>query len=392
MSFIPTLSRLLLRPELNIVGAMSGTSMDSISLACCKFVQEGEDAGDASMELLWRFEAPYTAPLRKRLSQIAHATPRDIAELELLVGQDFARVINLGIKKSKMRDLDLIGSHGQTIYHHSRIPGALKATLQVGDGDVIAACTGIPVVSDFRMKDIAWGGEGAPITPYADAVFFGSSEEQKIRVVLNLGGIGNITVLHDDIEQVRGFDTGPANGPLDRLARILSKGKKSFDKDGAYALKGQVSERFLKRLFAQDSFIAQKPPKSTGFEAYGDAFVQQAMQQFGSADVNLMATLVAFSAESIARALKSFVTPKLKTLEVIAAGGGTKNPALMREIEARIAPATLMRSSEFGIPEEGRESMAFALFARDALFGNPSSFPSITGVSEPTVMGKLSVP
>jgi anhydro-N-acetylmuramic acid kinase len=284
--------------------------------------------------------------------------------------------------------VDLIGSHGQTVYHHSSVPGAMRATLQVGDGDVIAERTGLPVVADFRARDIAAGGEGAPISPYADLVLFGSRGPAR-RAVLNLGGIANITALDADPARAFGFDSGPANSLLDRLARKLSDGTLSCDRDGQIAASGRVHEKLVDTLMATDSYLAKEPPKSTGFEMYGDAFVARAAALHGGFDADLMATLVEFTARSVAQAFARFVPP---VDEVISAGGGVRNPVLIDRIAALLAPARLLRSDDLGVPSEAREAMAFAVLANEAIHGHPTSLPSVTGAARAAVLGKLCFP
>ena len=224
--------------------------------------------------------------------------------------------------------MDLIGSHGQTIYHHSGVAGASRATFQVGDGDIIAVRTGCYVISDFRARDIAAGGEGAPLSPIADNILFAVSESEKAcrRAILNLGGIANLTVLDADPTRVAGFDTGPANSPLDRLARHLSGGQLACDKDGQFARAGRVNEGLLGELLQTDMFLTRRPPKSTGFEMYGDAFLARAAERHGAYDTNLMATLTEFTARSIAIGLQQCTLFGPPVDDVIVAGGGVNNP------------------------------------------------------------------
>jgi len=385
------------KPARVVVGMISGTSADSIDAAVCRISGAGVPTSDregARVELLHYGEAPYDPELKRRILDLASLGVREIAELNVEVGEAFARAcLNTMAEASlKPSDIDLIGSHGQTIYHHSSVPGAIGATLQVGDGDVIAERTGAAVVCDFRARDIAGGGEGAPVSPYADMILYAPPDRKSAserRVVLNLGGIANVTVLDPDPNKVFGFDTGPANTLLDRLARRLSGGSLSCDRDGALARAGRVDEGLVDRLLSEDPFLTRKPPKSTGFEMYGDAFVERAGTLLGRFDSDLMATLTEFTARTVADAFARFVPP---VVEVIGAGGGVKNPALIGRIAELLAPARFVLGDDRGIPGDAREALAFAILANDALFGLPTSLPAVTGASRPAPLGKFCLP
>ncbi|HEX8200792.1 MAG TPA: anhydro-N-acetylmuramic acid kinase, partial [Isosphaeraceae bacterium] len=234
----------------------------------------------------------------------------------------------------------------------------------------------------------AAGGEGAPVSPLADLILFGTTGPAR-RAVLNLGGIANVTVLDPDPARVFGFDTGPANAPLDRLARTLSGGALPFDRDGRIGRAGRADAALVERLLAADPYLALPPPKSTGFEMYGDSFVAAVAAAHGGHDADLMATLTEFVARSVALGFARFVPP---VDEVIAAGGGVNNPALLGRIAALLAPAVLRRSDELGVPAEAREALAFAILANEALLGHATSLPAVTGARHAVVLGKLSFP
>ncbi|WP_165219877.1 anhydro-N-acetylmuramic acid kinase [Aquisphaera insulae] len=376
-----------------VAGLMSGTSADSIDVAICSIVGDGVPGPGrpgATVTLLHYHEAAHEPETRRMVLELDKLNVRTIAELNVRLGAAFAEACAEGLRRAGLAEdeLDLVGSHGQTVYHHSSVPGAIKATLQLGDGDVIAERLGVPVVSDFRARDIAAGGEGAPISPYADLVLFGSSAGTR-RAVLNLGGIANVTVLDPDPAAVLGFDTGPANSLLDRLARRLTDGRLPCDRDGQIARAGKVDEPLVARLLREDSYLDRRPPKSTGFEMYGDAFVDHAAGLLGRCDADLMATLTEFTARSIAGAFAAFVPPRD---EVIAAGGGVRNPALLGRIAALLAPARVRISDELGVPGDAREAMAFAILANEAIHGHATALPSVTGARRAAVLGKLSFP
>jgi anhydro-N-acetylmuramic acid kinase len=387
-----------LKPERVVVGIISGTSADAISVAVCR-VRGGGIPGagraGAAVTLLRYYEHPYDAAVRGRIRQAAELKVRDVAELNVRVGELFADACLAAVAAAGLTPdrVDLVGSHGQTVYHHSSQPGAPRATLQVGDGDQIAERTGLPVVSDFRTRDVAAGGEGAPLTPFSDLILFGAAGGPSAgpRVILNLGGIGNVTVLRDDPAEVFGFDTGPANALLDRLALRLSDGALAYDRDGALARRGVVNRALLESLLASDPFLARSPPKSTGFEMYGDDFLARAAAAHGGWDAGLMATLTEFTARTVALALGRFVNDPPAGVLVVA-GGGIRNPALMDRITAAVAPVPVLSSEALGVPPMAREAMGFAVLANEALLGHPTSLPRVTGARRPAILGKWSLP
>jgi anhydro-N-acetylmuramic acid kinase len=397
----PTLRKLVetaAKPERTVVGVISGTSADAISVAVCRIKGGGVPSGSrpgAEVRLLRYYDHPYEPSVRAQVLRAGDLNTREVAELHVRVGVLFADACLAALRAAGVApsDADVIGSHGQTLYHHSSVPGAVRATLQVGDGDQIAERTGLPVFSDFRARDIAAGGEGAPLTPLADLILFTprGPEGSGRRVVLNLGGIANVTVLDPDPARVFGFDTGPANALIDRLARRLSGGALAHDRDGRLALSGSANEPLLESWLHDDPFLHRRPPKSTGFEMYGDAFLDRAAAAHGALDADLMATLTEFTARSVAQALSQFVPRDPPVTEVIVAGGGVKNPALFQRLAAALAPVPLRRSDELGVPSDAREAMGFAVLANEALLGHANVLPAVTGARRPVVAGKLSL-
>jgi anhydro-N-acetylmuramic acid kinase len=381
------------KPSRLVVGLMSGTSADSIDVAICRINGSGSQI---QVDLVDFSEHVHDPALRTRILEGGRLGLRDIAELNVVLGESFARACLAAIEHASVSldQVDLIGSHGQTVYHHSGVEGARRATLQLGDGDIIAVRTGRYVISDFRSRDIAAGGEGAPLSPVADLVLFGGllSGGERRRAILNLGGIANLTVLDIDPNRVFGFDTGPANSPLDRLARIISGGELSCDRDGRIARAGRVNKALLASLLEHDSFLSRVPPKSTGFEMYGDAFVAHAAERHGGHDADLMATLTEFVASTVAVGLGQCTRLGPRIEEVFAAGGGVKNAVLFERIAARIAPVPIRRSDDVGIPADAREAMAFAVLADMTLRGVAACLPPITGATAPKLLGKLSFP
>jgi anhydro-N-acetylmuramic acid kinase len=397
----PVFQRLLeiaAKPERVVVGLISGTSADAISAAVCRIAGGGVPSPGrpgASVELVHYHEHPYDPTVKQQVRGAADLRARDVAELNVRVGGLFAEACLAAIAVSGLSPdvVDLVGSHGQTLYHHSSIPGAHRATLQVGDGDQIAELTGLAVVSDFRTRDIAAGGEGAPLTPFSDLILYAprAGEVPRRRVILNLGGIANLTILDPDPSRVFGFDTGPANALLDRLAIRLSGGALACDQDGHLSRKGTVNAALLDDLLNSDPFLARRPPKSTGFEMYGDEFLARAAGSHGGWDADLMATLTEFTARSIALALERFASDPPAD-EIIVAGGGARNPALLERITRAVAPVPVLLSDDVGVPTMAREAMGFAVLANEALLGHPTALPGVTGARRPVVLGKWSLP
>jgi anhydro-N-acetylmuramic acid kinase len=389
-TWLKRLAVIAAKPSRIVAGVMSGTSMDSIDVALCRIHGAGRTA---KVELVAFYQEPYAPELARRLQNPAMLAVRDIAELNGLIGEAFAQACLAAFARAGMnvQEVDLIGSHGQTVYHHSALPGAPRSSLQLGDADVIALRTGLGVIADFRARDIAAGGEGAPLTPYADVILYELARVPQ-RAILNLGGIANITfVEHGSHGNVIGFDTGPANAPLDRLARIFSAGQQSYDVDGAFAKQGRVDEAMLDILL-QDPYLLAAPPKSTGFEVYGDPFIERLVAQYGPVSCDMITTVTEFVAQTILDAIQRHVQPHADISELVLAGGGGRNPELRRRLRDSIAPIRLIDSDDLGVPSQAREAMAFALLANDALLGLPTSIPSVTGASQAVVLGKLSFP
>lgn len=389
------LGALAVRKERIVCGLMSGTSADSIDVAICRITGSGfavaENPG-AKVDLLFFEEFPMPSGLSECFHRPDSLTLKDIAELDIMVAEAFSEAVIQSVERAGMgmQDVDLIGSHGQTVYHHSRRRDARRATLQLGNGDVIARRLGVPVVSNFRVKDIAEGGEGAPLTPYADLILYGSAGLETL-AILNLGGIANITVPAIGAGVI-GFDSGPANAPLDRAARRFTAGKLAYDIDGKIAASGSVDQEVLAIMKEEDSYHRLSPPKSTGFETYGDCFVDRAVELHGSLDNSLLSTILQFVVWTIGDAFRRFVLPSCEVRSVILAGGGARNPELVRRLSVEISPLNLVQSGEVGVPGDAREAMAFAVLANDALFGLPTSLPSVTGASRAVSLGVFSFP
>ncbi|MEW6745925.1 MAG: anhydro-N-acetylmuramic acid kinase [Planctomycetota bacterium] len=373
----------------HVLGLISGTSMDGIDVARVAINGSGRDL---KLRVLSTVTKPYPASLAERLRHAHRAGVAEIAELDVLVGHAFAAAAleHLADQGVDPTDLDLAGSHGQTVYHQPPSSGQVGTTLQLGDGDLIAQRLGVPTVSDFRRRDMAAGGEGAPLVPYLDALLFGEGEGP--RALLNLGGIANVTYLPGSSAKAVGFDTGPGNMVLDALASWATEGRQLRDEDGRLALCGRVDERLLGRLLSHPFFF-QALPRSTGREQFGEAFVEWVLREGeGRSPEDLLATATALSARAVAATLRGAraLVPEPPGV-VIASGGGVHNPALMAALRTALEPTAVRTTAEYGIPVDGKEAVLFAVLANETLCGRAGNLPAVTGASAPVPLGKVSL-
>jgi anhydro-N-acetylmuramic acid kinase len=389
-----------------VAGIMSGTSADAIDVALVEIRGRG---WKTRYRLVAFHSVKYPAEARRRVLAIAGgaAVPAgEIACLNFLLGELFAKACSEACRKARisLRRLRLIGSHGQTIFHQGKaLPfcGApVRATFQIGEPAVIAARTGVDTVADFRPADMALGGQGAPLVPYFDYLTY--RHAKRGRVVLNIGGIANLTAIPAGgaPADVIAFDTGPGNMLIDALAAHFSGGRRSFDAGGEIAASGAIDDRLIAALLEQAYFHVH-PPKSAGREEFGALYLKQHfMRSFGSRRAtprNALATATAFTAESIAQAIKQFVVREFRVHECIASGGGTKNRYLMKLLQSRLAAIGGIRlttsdgpgSDGTGVPSHAKEAMAFAVLAYQTHHGEPSNLPSATGASRSAVLGKV---
>jgi len=369
------------------VGLMSGTSLDGISAAVVRFAVDESSPSRLETQLLAFRGVSYTAAQRARLeSALSHGSARDYCNLAFDLGNWLAdaaigALADAGIPRA---DVSAIGSHGQTLWHDPP-----HSTWQLGESAVIAERTGIPVVSDFRVRDVAAGGQGAPLVPIADAMLFSGDGW---RALQNLGGIGNVTVVPPggDVTGVRAFDTGPGVAVIDAVTRLLEPSI-TFDKDGALAAAGTPVGSVIDALLSHPYFSTE-PPKSTGRElfdrAYAEALIAQVRQaKPGASTPDVIATATALTARSIADSYRRFL-PEPVT-EVLLSGGGAKNPALVGLIAEALAPLTVRQFSERFFDGEAKEAVAFALLAHLHLESRPANVPRATGAKGPRILGKL---
>jgi len=399
------LSRYAAKETRTVIGLMSGTSADGIDAALCHISGTGETL---RAEVVGFRCHPYEPEFRRELMALftPNAPVGEVARMNFRLGRLFAEAALDLMRESGVGEVDLIASHGQTVCHLPEIREGgrgyarptVGVTLQIGEPAVIAELTGVMVAADFRPRDMAAGGQGAPLAPYADWVLFRHAE--KSRAVQNIGGIANVTVLPagGPLESVIAFDTGPGNMVIDGLAAALSDGAVTYDRDGAWAARGKVEEARLADLM-QHPFLARRPPKSTGREEFGAEFVTELLARGkGMATEDLLATATAFTAESIAAAYRDFVLPRLAAHgtvgidEVILGGGGSYNTTLRRRLEERMSGARVLAPEDFGINGEAKEALAFAILGNETVLGNPSNVPSATGAQHSVILGNITLP
>jgi len=375
------------------VGLMAGTSLDGIDAALVRI----EGAGDAiRVETLATHYQPYTPDERAGLMRLLESgNLADLCAWDAYLGERFAQAALAVIQRAAPPRVDFVGSHGQTVWH---APDArlldmpTPNTLQIGQPDVIAARVGVPVVADFRTRDMAYGGQGAPLVPIVDWLLLRSDTEA--RAALNLGGMANLTVLPAGCapDALRAFDTGPANALIDLAVQEGTGGVQPYDRDGARADAGAVHPPLLEWLLAHPYF-QQPPPKSTGREMFGHALLNAIHTQFPHLPLpTLIATLTELTAATIADALRKWVLPDCPVQRVIVSGGGLHNRALMRRLTARLPDIAFESSAAYGIDPDFKEAVAFAVLADRFLQGLPATYPSTTGVRQPTLAGKLALP
>ena len=392
-----------------VLGMMSGTSADGMDVALAE-ITEGAHSLRASEKTsraprLKTKLVDYTsrimpAALRKEVLRIAEGaacTAGEVSQLNFRLGGAFAEAAISACKEFRvaLSRVELIGSHGQTIFHQGRpvefLGRKTVSTLQIGEPSVIAARTGITTVGDFRVADMAVGGQGAPLVPYADYLLY--RDEKMGRVSLNLGGIGNVTVLPAGAKpgQVVAFDTGPGNMLMDALVWHYTKKKQKFDRGARLARQGQVNEKLLRELL-RDPYLRLGPPKSTGREYYGRAYFTELLRlgkKHRAAPNDLIRTTTEFTVASVVDALKRFVLKKTKVQQLIVSGGGAKNPLVMAQLAAALTPIEVVGSLKVGVPEEAKEAYAFALLAYETVHRRAGNLPSATGAEEEMVLGKI---
>jgi anhydro-N-acetylmuramic acid kinase len=378
-----------------VAGVMSGTSADGIDVAVVRVLGRGFRT---RFELLHHQAFPYPPRVRRAVLAMMNASKAsvaDLARLNFLLGDLYAVAVRASAKHAHLA-VDLVGCHGQTIYHQGTARAYLgrnvACTWQTGEGAVIAARMGVPVVSDFRPADMAAGGAGAPLVPFLDYLIY--RHRRRGRIVQNIGGIANLTAIPAKAapEQVIAFDTGPGNMVIDAVTERLFA--RPFDRHGRIAARGRVLDVVVSELMRQP-FFRRPPPKTAGREEFGREFVAGFLRRCQRArKEDVVATATALTAYSIADAVRAFVAPAgdKRFREMIVSGGGAKNVTLMSMLAAELTGLKLRTSDEFGLPSEAKEAVAFAILAYQTWRRVPSNIPAATGAERPAVLGKISYP
>jgi anhydro-N-acetylmuramic acid kinase len=384
------------RPLL-VLGLMSGTSADGIDGV---LVRLSETPSLAKVQGAFHHHRPFTAEQRAAVFALfgpPPVPPEAVCRMNFALGEWFAAAAleTLAAAGVSVAAVDVIGSHGQTVVHLPPGPGEAGSTLQLGEPAVIAERTGITTVADFRVRDVAAGGQGAPLVSYVDELLF--RHPRRERAVLNLGGIANVTLLPPlgSGRAPAAFDTGPGNMVLDWLAQRASGGALRCDEEGRLAGAGRVRAGLLDELLAGDDYFAAPAPKTTGRERFGAPYAERLWRRaeaMGVGDADLLATATALTAETVAGGLRRAGFGEGEGgagAEVIAGGGGTRNPVLMAEIERRLGGPALTTHAAYGIESQAKEALSFAILAAAAVRGQPNTVPDCTGARRAVVMGKI---
>ena len=368
---------------------MSGTSLDGIDVALV-------DIDGRRVRPVAFHSTPYPENVRNAILGVSNAvtTTAEIARLHFLLGQLYARAVQETCRRNRIRpgSVELAGCHGQTIYHQGEkelfLGRPVAATLQIGEAGVIAEELGVPVVSDFRPRDMAAGGKGAPLVPYVDYLLF--HHTKRGRVALNVGGIANLTAIPPGAKpsEVFAFDTGPGNMVIDALAAELTRGRQHLDRGGHIAASGRIDRGLLNRLLA-DPYYRRRPPKTAGREQFGEDFIAK-LKKTGLPLRDLIASATALTAATIATGIQRFVRPRMRPDEIIVSGGGVHNLTLMAYLQAFLPDVRILRSDEFGINADAKEAIAFAILAYETYRKHASNLPSATGAKHAAILGKTS--
>ncbi|MBK5292985.1 MAG: anhydro-N-acetylmuramic acid kinase [Acidobacteriia bacterium] len=362
---------------MRVAGIMSGTSLDGIDVAV---IETGR-----KVRTLAHRTVPYSKAVREAILAVSNAGchTSQISRLNFLLPELYAKALGDWVEQYRV---ELIGCHGQTIFHKGG--GREASTLQIGDGSILAERAGVPVVSDFRPRDMAAGGKGAPLVPFVDYQLF--RHRSRGRVALNIGGIANLTAIPPGgkPEAVISFDTGPGNMVINGLVSHLSQGRRSFDRGGRIAERGHLMRLLLEELLAE-SYYSGKPPKTAGREQYGAAFVQRLVAT-GFSFADLVTTATVLTAATIAVAIGKFVRPRMPVHDLIVSGGGIHNASMMAHLAALLPGVRMQSSAEYGVDPDAKEAIAFAMLAYETFRGRPGNLPSATGARRGVVLGKIS--
>jgi anhydro-N-acetylmuramic acid kinase len=377
---------------MRIAGIMSGTSLDGIDVAIIDITGSGFKA---KVNVLTSHSVPYPKNIREALVAISNANAQtgDISRLNFLLGELYVEALEETAERGgiPLDSIKLIGCHGQTIFHEGQgsqyLGKKVASTFQIGESSVITERTGIDVISNFRERDMAAGGKGAPLIPYLDYMLI--RHRGRGRVAVNIGGIANLTAIppNTNTDRVIAFDTGPGNLVIDQLVARITLGRQTFDRDGVIAATGEIDQKLLAKLL-RDKYFRQRPPKTAGREQYGSEFVSKLLDTELSSE-DLIATATALTAESIALGVRNFVLPEMRVDEIFVSGGGTHNPTLMRMLRKAMDTVPVMETTEVGLDVDAKEAIAFAVMAYETAHSRPSNVPMATGARRSVVLGKV---
>jgi anhydro-N-acetylmuramic acid kinase len=378
-----------------IIGILSGTSVDSIDCVLVEVQGFGPKTKIAVKEF---YSKRYSKELKKLIlknSHIATSNVEDVCLLNFIVGKAFAQAVKEFLTKRKINSssVSFIGSHGQTIYHipQEKSVGAIKskATLQIGDPSVIATLTGITTIGDFRTADMAVNGNGAPFAPYLDYIIFGNTK--KNIALLNIGGIGNVTILKKGCmkDEVLAFDTGAGNMMIDALMKRFYK--MDYDKNGKIASQGQFNVSLFNKLKVKDKYYTQTPPKATGREYYGEDFVNYIIKNSkGLPKQDIITTVTEFTAFTICYNINKFLPKGCSSIEELhISGGGAENKFLVESIASHMPGTKILKLDSKGITAKNKEAVLFAVLANETYNGMTSNLPSVTGAKREVIQGKI---
>ncbi len=381
-----------------VIGIMSGTSLDGVDAALVKITGSSTNT---QLDLVGYIEYPFPKGYKElalKNSTRESSNVEDICRLNSLIPHVYYDAIQrlLQVAKFDIEEIDLIGIHGQTIHHlptQEEIFGyKLGSTLQIGSSSVLAKLSGVPVVGNFRMADIALGGQGAPLVPYFDYIMFSSTK--KSRALLNIGGISNFTILAKNCnpDNVIAFDTGPGNMMMDITTKRLMNVE--FDENGKTAEEGKLNESFFNDLIAKDDYIEKAPPKSTGRELYGEEFLNEFFIKYKDIPVeDFLHTLSKFTAYGIYRSYKKFIFNETRIDELIVSGGGARNLFLLKCLSGYFGETVEVKViDELGFSSDAKEAICFAVLANETISGNTSNIPRTTGASKSTILGEIALP
>ncbi len=371
---------------------MSGTSLDGIDVAIIDITGSGFRA---KINVLTSHSVPYPKKIREALLAMSNmnAFTGDISRLNFLLGELYVEALEETAERGQipLDSIKLIGCHGQTIFHEGQgaqyLGKKISSTFQIGESSVISERTGIDVISNFRERDVAAGGNGAPLVPYLDYMLM--RHRGRGRVAVNIGGIANLTAIppNTSTERVIAFDTGPGNMVIDQLVSRITQGAQMFDRDGVIASSGVIDPKLLAKLL-RDKYFRARPPKTAGREQYGSEFVTKLLDTELSSE-DLIATATALTAESIALGVRNFVLPEMRVDEIFVSGGGTHNPTMMHMLQKAMDPIPVKETTEVGLDVDAKEAIAFAVMAYETAHLRPSNVPMATGARRSVVLGKM---